>query len=76
MASKTTMRRAVRAAGGYYSRGQWVLPGTMHNCGGSVDTQWLDSLEEAYEACEEHASACADVQAFGEAVGAYLRSMR
>lgn len=72
--NRETMRRRVHAAGGYYSREQWVLPGASHNCAPySVDTVWCATLEEAYEQCEEHARAVAAVHSYGEAEAAYLR---
>lgn len=71
------MRRRVTEAGGYYSRqsGRWVLPGAQHNCAPfAVDTQWCDSLEQAYDACDEHAKRVAEVVRFGKREAAYLRA--
>ena len=76
MTSKTTMRRYVHAAGGYYSRRQgcWVQPGSSHNCTPwNVNTEWFQDLEDAYAASGTHLQQSRAVQSFGEAEGAYLR---
>lgn len=66
--SRSTLRRRVRDAGGYYSSQAraWVLPGALHNLTPwSVETVWCFSLEHAAELCDEHARQCAAVRAFG-----------
>lgn len=65
--ARESLRRRVRADGGYYSREmrRWVLPGASSNLTPwAVDTVWCSSLEEAAERCDEHARACAAVYEF------------
>lgn len=64
---RSTPRRRVREAVGYYSRESraWVLPGAMSNLvPWQVDTVWCASLEEAAELCDAHAAKCAALRAF------------
>lgn len=78
MISRTTLRRRVAAAGGYYCRKEknWVLPGAGHNCAWYAVETVRGSLEGLAEIAQAHAAACARVHTDGEAEGAFLRSCR
>ena len=79
MTSKTTMRREVRKAGGYYNSSArlWVLPGASHNCTPWANhTQWFATLEEAYEAAPAALDANREVHEFGRREARYLAAHR
>lgn len=81
MTSKTTMRREVRKAGGYYARAEgrhipagWCLPVVSHNCApGSVRGVQRVSLETAYAMLPDYCEEAEATMEFGRREAAYLR---
>jgi hypothetical protein len=80
LTSRTHMRRMVAKAGGYFSRQarKWVLAGRSSNLVGSPHwpTEWYDTLEEAYAACDGMAERRIAADQWDEAECRYLRSAR
>ena len=77
--SRSTMRRRVRAAGGYFNRQTgWVLPGRSSRYAGSPrwDTQWFATLEDIYDACDRVAERRRAADQWDEEEAALLRQMR